>query len=59
MVVGLLVKNHEYFKGHTGYMMSLGKGSVHIFQKTQNFDTRRSTESELVGKYYSLLLVLW
>ena len=50
---------HEDCKGHTGGMMSLGKGAVLSKSTKQKLNTRSSTESELVGADDMLGLLLW
>jgi hypothetical protein len=37
------------FRGHTGAMMSLGRGSISGMSKKQKLNTKSSTECELVG----------
>ena len=48
-------------KGHTGAMMSLGKGAVLSYSWKHKINVKSSTESELVGADQSLahVLVLW
>ena len=36
-------------KGHTGMVMSLGKGAIISASRAQKINTRSSTEAELVG----------
>ena len=40
---------HWDCKGHTGMMMSLGKGSLRSFSRKQKLNARSSTEAELIG----------
>eukprot|EP00970_Alexandrium_tamarense_P015266 scaffold4923_cov115-Alexandrium_tamarense.AAC.1 len=50
---------HEDCKGHTGAMMSLGKGAVMSFSRKQKLNVRSSTEVELVGIDDSMPWILW
>ena len=50
---------HEDCKGHTGGMMSLGKGAVLSKSTKQKLNTRSSTESKLIGADDMLGLLLW
>ena len=40
---------HMDCKGHTGEMMSLGKGAALSYSEKHKLNTKSSTESELVG----------
>jgi hypothetical protein len=40
---------HKECRGHTGGMMSLGRGSIIGISKKQKINTRSSTEADLVG----------
>ena len=46
-------------RGHTGTVMSLGKGAVLSSSAKQKLNTKSSTESELVGAHDGLSLILW
>jgi hypothetical protein len=50
---------HPDMRGHTGGVLSLGKGAAYTTSKSQKINTRSSTESELVGVYDVLPQVLW
>ena len=51
---------HMDCKGHTGGMMSLGKGAALSYPKKHTLNTKSSTESELVGADAILIKnVLW
>ena len=50
---------HWDSKGHTGMMMSLGKGAVMSFSRKQKLNTRSSTESELVGIDDAIGEIMW
>ena len=50
---------HEDMKGHTGAMLSLGKGAIYSGSWKQRLVARSSTESELIGVYDALPQVLW
>jgi hypothetical protein len=50
---------HNDMKSHTGGIISLGKGSVHVSSKKQQLMTKSSTESELVGLSDQLPQVVW
>ena len=59
LVVDASYNTHEDCKGHTGGMMSLGKGAVLSKSTKQKLNTRSLTKSELVGAYDMLGLLLW
>ncbi len=51
---------HEDMKGHTGAMMSLGKGAVLSYSWKHKINVKSSTESELVGADLALpYAALW
>ena len=50
---------HMDCRGHTGTMFSLGRGAVLSSSMKQKMNTKSSTESELVGAYDGLSLILW
>ena len=50
---------HQDCKGHTGRMMSLGKGAIISSSKKQKLNVRSSTEGELVGVDDMSPMVLW
>jgi hypothetical protein len=50
---------HWDSKGHTGMMMSLGKGAVMSFSRKQKLNTRSSTEAELVGIDDAIGEIMW
>ena len=50
---------HKDMKGHTGAVMTLGKGGVYNTSTKQKINTRSSTESELVGVDDVIPQVLW
>jgi hypothetical protein len=50
---------HPDMLGHTGGVMSLGKGATYTTSKSQKINTRSSTESELMGVYNVLPQVIW
>jgi hypothetical protein len=50
---------HPDMRGHTGAMMSLGKGAAYASSTRQKLNTRSSTESELVGVYDILPQIIW
>jgi hypothetical protein len=50
---------HSDCKGHTGMMMSLGKGAPMSMSRGQKLNTKSSTESELVGIDDALPQILW
>ena len=50
---------HMDFRGHTGAMMSLGKGSAVIYSGKHKLNTKRLTESELMRSDGMLVKVLW
>lgn len=49
---------HEDCRGHTGAMMTLGKGAAISFSRKQKTNARSSTEAELIGMYDALPSVL-
>jgi hypothetical protein len=50
---------HSDMKSHTGCVISMGKGPVHVSSKTQKLMTKSSTESELVAVSDVLPQILW
>ena len=46
-------------KGHTGMMMSLGRGAVMSFSRGQKLNVRSSTECELVGINDAIPPIMW
>jgi hypothetical protein len=50
---------HGDMKSHTGGIISLGRGSVHVSSKKQQLMTKSSTEAELVGLSDQLPQVIW
>ena len=50
---------HMDCRGHTGGMMSLGKGAALSYSGKQKLNTKSSTESELVGADDMLVKILW
>ncbi len=50
---------HWDCKGHTGAMMSLGKGATISFSHKHKLNVRSSTEGELVSIYDALPAILW
>ena len=50
---------HWDSKGHTGGMMSLGKGAVTSKSNKQKIQGRSSTEDELIGVFDMLPQVIW
>jgi hypothetical protein len=50
---------HPDMKGHTGGVMSLGKGEGYGTYTRQKLVTKRSTEAELVGASDVLPQVIW
>jgi hypothetical protein len=50
---------HEDCRGHTGAMMSLGKGAVTSFSTKQKINGKSSTEDELIGVDDAMPRILW
>ena len=50
---------HWDCKGHTGAMMSIGKGAIMSFSRGQKLNARSSTEAELIGIADALGIILW
>lgn len=50
---------HADMRGHTGAIMTLGKGAAYATSVRQKLVARSSTESELIGVYDVLPQVLW
>jgi hypothetical protein len=46
-------------RGHTGGIISMGKGMIHCKSSTQKINTKSTTESELVGVNEYLLYDIW
>ena len=49
---------HMNMQGHTGGAISMGYGVIHARAGKQKINTKRSTESELVGVALFVLLIL-
>ena len=49
---------HKDCKGHTGAMMTLGRGAVISMSRKQKTNARSSTEAELIGVYDALPSIL-
>ena len=47
------------FKSHTGCMISVTKGPVHVSSRKQGLTTKSSTEAELVGESDAMTQVIW
>ena len=50
---------HMDLKGHTGMMMTLGKGAVMKFSRGQKLNVKSSTECELVGIDDAMPQIMW
>ena len=50
---------HMDLKGHTGMMMTLGKGATMSFLHGQKLNVKSSTECELVGVNDAILQMMW
>ena len=50
---------HWDSKGHTGAMMSFGKGAAMSLSKKQKLNARSSTESELIGIDDAIPSIMW
>jgi hypothetical protein len=50
---------HPDMKGHTGGVLSMGKGTIYGTSTRQKMVTRSSTEAELVGLYDVMPQILW
>ena len=50
---------HWDCKGHTGAMMSMGKGAILSFSRGQKLNAGSSTEAELIGIADALGIILW
>jgi hypothetical protein len=50
---------HADMKSHTGGVVSLGSGAVHVSSKKQGLMTKSSTEAELVGLSDQLPQAIW
>jgi hypothetical protein len=50
---------HWDFKSHTGCMISVSKGPVHVSSKRQALNSKSSTEAELIGVSDALTQVIW
>ena len=50
---------HWDFKSHTGCMISVTQGPVHVSSRKQGLTTKSSTEAELVGVSDALTQVIW
>ncbi|MGL4352274.1 MAG: Ty1/Copia family ribonuclease HI, partial [Plesiomonas shigelloides] len=50
---------HPDMKGHTGGMLTLGKGAVYGTSKAQKLVSRSSTEAELIGVYDVMPQIIW
>ena len=52
-------RTHEDCKGHTGVMMTLGKGALVSGSRKHKINTKSSTEAELVALDDALPTILW
>ena len=50
---------HMDCKGHTGMMMSLGKGAAISFSRGQKLNFKSSTKAELVGVDDAIPQMMW
>ena len=50
---------HADMKGHTGGVMSMGKGAVISVSRKQRLNSRSSTETELIGADDMMPVLLW
>ena len=50
---------HADLKGHTGMMMSLGKGATMSFSRGQKLNCRSSTEAEIIGIDDAIPDIMW
>ena len=50
---------HPDYKGHTGAVLSLGRGAVTSISRKQKLNTRSSTEAEVVGVDDASSQILW
>ena len=50
---------HWDYKGHTGMMMSLGKGGAMSFSRRHKLNARSSTEAELIGIDDAIPSIMW
>ena len=50
---------HNDFRSHTGYVISLGKGSPYSKLSKQKINTKSSTEADLVGIDDMIPMILW
>jgi hypothetical protein len=57
--VDALYAVHEDCRGHTGAMMSLGKGAVTSFSTKQKINGKSSMEDELIGVDDAMPRILW
>jgi len=57
--VDTLYASHDYMKGHTGGVMTLGKGAIYESSMRQRINTKSSTESELVAVNDVMPQILW
>ena len=50
---------HGDSKGHTGMMISLGRGAAISFLHRHKLNARSSTKAELIGIYDALPYIIW
>ena len=50
---------HKNHRGHTGTVLSLGRGPIYVKSSSQRINTKSSTETELVGLSDSIGQVVW
>ena len=50
---------HEDCRSHTGFTITMGRGSLYASSKTQTLNTMSSTESELVGASSCIPQIMW
>ena len=50
---------HEDAKSHTGVVIKLGKGTIHVCSRKQKINSKSSTEAELIALSDGLTPVIW
>ena len=57
--VDALYRAHMDLKGHTGMMMTLGRGDIISFSLAQKLNVKSSTECELMGIHDAIPQIMW
>ena len=57
--VDVVFSVHKVKRSHTGGFMTMGTEGAYVHYRKQNMNTNSSTETEIVGVYDFLILLIW